>query len=220
MVSPDQQRAAADYLDQKYGVSQRRICRVMDRPRSGDEWGRRGAKIHREMLGGTGGILITSNRLKRLISRAFHRYPHLRDTSLFQSGNRTDAVVLLFFVPVDECADSRMCSLPGRPHRRCPLYERGVPFATRFGTEHVSDGYTSSLCRRIEGRPLLRLLGEVHMRPLNILTRITMFQEKAKADQSECNRDILRVGTCMLGCIGVHGNLMDEERIAVRQRVE
>ena len=35
MVSPDQQRAAADYLDEKYGVSQRRICRVMDRPRSG-----------------------------------------------------------------------------------------------------------------------------------------------------------------------------------------
>src|SRR3984957_4848631 len=35
VVSPDQQRAAADYLDEKYGVSQRRICRVMDRPRSG-----------------------------------------------------------------------------------------------------------------------------------------------------------------------------------------
>ena len=35
MVSPDQQRAAADYLDERYGVSQRRICRVMDRPRSG-----------------------------------------------------------------------------------------------------------------------------------------------------------------------------------------
>ena len=35
MVSPDQQRAAADYLDEKYGVSQRRICRVMGRTRSG-----------------------------------------------------------------------------------------------------------------------------------------------------------------------------------------
>ena len=34
MVSPDQQRAAADYLDERYGVSQRRICRVMGRPRS------------------------------------------------------------------------------------------------------------------------------------------------------------------------------------------
>ena len=34
MVSPDQQRAAADYLDERYGVSQRRICRVMGRSRS------------------------------------------------------------------------------------------------------------------------------------------------------------------------------------------
>jgi putative transposase len=35
VVSPDQQRAAADYLDERYGVSQRRICRVIGRPRSG-----------------------------------------------------------------------------------------------------------------------------------------------------------------------------------------
>jgi putative transposase len=34
VVSPDQQRAAADYLDERYGVSQRRICRVMGRSRS------------------------------------------------------------------------------------------------------------------------------------------------------------------------------------------
>jgi putative transposase len=34
-VSPDQQRAAADYLDEEYGVSQRRISRVMGRSRSG-----------------------------------------------------------------------------------------------------------------------------------------------------------------------------------------
>ena len=35
MVTPDQQRAAADYLDEQYGISQRRICRVMGRSRSG-----------------------------------------------------------------------------------------------------------------------------------------------------------------------------------------
>ena len=35
MVSPDQQRAAADYLDERYEVSQRRISRVMGRSRSG-----------------------------------------------------------------------------------------------------------------------------------------------------------------------------------------
>ncbi len=33
-MSPDQQRAAADYLAERYGVSQRRICRVMGRSRS------------------------------------------------------------------------------------------------------------------------------------------------------------------------------------------
>ena len=34
MVSPDQQRAAADYLSDSYEVSQRRICRLMGRSRS------------------------------------------------------------------------------------------------------------------------------------------------------------------------------------------
>jgi putative transposase len=34
VVSPGQQRAAADYLGERYGVSQRRVCRVMDRSRS------------------------------------------------------------------------------------------------------------------------------------------------------------------------------------------
>jgi putative transposase len=35
VVTPDQQRAAADYLDERYGISQRRISRVMGRSRSG-----------------------------------------------------------------------------------------------------------------------------------------------------------------------------------------
>ena len=34
MVSPDQQRAAADYLSERYGVSERRVCRVIGRSRS------------------------------------------------------------------------------------------------------------------------------------------------------------------------------------------
>ena len=33
-MSPDQQRAAADYLGERYGISQRRICRVLGRSRS------------------------------------------------------------------------------------------------------------------------------------------------------------------------------------------
>ena len=34
MVTADQQRAAADYLAERYGASQRRACRVMGRARS------------------------------------------------------------------------------------------------------------------------------------------------------------------------------------------
>jgi transposase InsO family protein len=34
VVSPDQQRAAADYLGERYGISQRRSCRVLGRSRS------------------------------------------------------------------------------------------------------------------------------------------------------------------------------------------
>ena len=34
MVSPNQQRTAADYVRERYGISQRRICRIMGRSRS------------------------------------------------------------------------------------------------------------------------------------------------------------------------------------------
>ena len=34
MVSPNQQRAAADYVSEQYEISQRRICRVLGRSRS------------------------------------------------------------------------------------------------------------------------------------------------------------------------------------------
>jgi putative transposase len=41
VVSPDQQRAAADYLDEQYGIPQRRICCVMGRSRSSLRYRRR-----------------------------------------------------------------------------------------------------------------------------------------------------------------------------------
>jgi putative transposase len=41
VVTPDQQRAAADYLAERYGISQRRSCRVMDRSRSSLRYRRR-----------------------------------------------------------------------------------------------------------------------------------------------------------------------------------
>ena len=34
MVSPNQQRAAADYVGEQYNISQRRICRILGRSRS------------------------------------------------------------------------------------------------------------------------------------------------------------------------------------------
>jgi putative transposase len=41
VVTPDQQRAAADYLTERYGISQRRACRVMGRSRSSLRYRRR-----------------------------------------------------------------------------------------------------------------------------------------------------------------------------------
>jgi len=40
-VTPDRQRAAADYLGERYGISQRRACRVMGRSRSNRRYRRR-----------------------------------------------------------------------------------------------------------------------------------------------------------------------------------
>ena len=61
MVSPDQQRAAADYLDERYGISQRRISRVMGRSRSVLRYRRR----HRS----------DEPALNREIKRLAHRHP-------------------------------------------------------------------------------------------------------------------------------------------------
>jgi putative transposase len=41
VVTPDQQRAAADYLAERYGISQRRACRIMGRSRSNLRYRRR-----------------------------------------------------------------------------------------------------------------------------------------------------------------------------------
>jgi putative transposase len=41
VVTPDQQRAAADYLGERYGASQRRVCGVMGRSRSTVRYRRR-----------------------------------------------------------------------------------------------------------------------------------------------------------------------------------
>jgi len=49
---------------------------------------------------------------------------------------------------------------------------------------------------------------------------VTTLDKKAETDQGECDGDRLRGGTGVLGGVGIHRNLMDEERIAVRQRVE
>jgi hypothetical protein len=84
-----------------------------------------------------------------------------------------------------------MCLLPGRPHRRCPPHDYRVPLTARYDTEHVCDGDTPSLCRRIKGGPLLRSLGEAHVRPLHGFPRVTTFEKKAETDQSECDGDRL-----------------------------
>ena len=60
-MSPDQQRAAADYLDERYGISQRRISRVMGRSRSVLRYRRR----HRS----------DEPALNREIKRLAHRHP-------------------------------------------------------------------------------------------------------------------------------------------------
>jgi hypothetical protein len=61
---------------------------------------------------------------------------------------------------------------------------------------------------------MLRSVGEAHVCPLDRLPRVTTLEEEAEADQGECDGDRLRGGAGVLGGIGVHRNLMDEEVIA------
>ncbi len=75
MVSPDQQRAAADYLGERYGVSQRRICRVMGRSRSGLRYRRKRRPDE----------LALTREIKRL-ARRHPRYGYRRVHALLVRG--------------------------------------------------------------------------------------------------------------------------------------
>jgi len=75
VVSPDQQRAAADYLGERYGVSQRRICRVMGRSRSGLRY-RRKRRSDEPAL----------NREIKRLARRYPRYGHRRIHALLVRG--------------------------------------------------------------------------------------------------------------------------------------
>jgi putative transposase len=75
VVTPDQQRAAADYLAERYGVSQRRACRVMGRSRSNLRYRRK----HRA------DELALSREIRRL-ARRFPRYGYRRIHAMLVRG--------------------------------------------------------------------------------------------------------------------------------------
>ena len=77
VVSPDQQRAAADYLDERYGVSQRRICRVMGRSCSSLRY-RRTRRADEPAL----------NREIKQLARRHPRYGYRRVHALISNGFR------------------------------------------------------------------------------------------------------------------------------------
>jgi transposase InsO family protein len=78
VVSPDQQRAAADYLGARHGVSQRRVCRVLDRARSTVRY-RRQPRADEEAL---------VRAIKRL-ARRHPRYGYRRIHALLRRGGWT-----------------------------------------------------------------------------------------------------------------------------------
>jgi transposase InsO family protein len=67
VVTPDQQRAAADYLAERYGISQRRACRVMGRSRSNLRYRRRQRSDEPALL-----------RAIQRLARRFPRYGYRR----------------------------------------------------------------------------------------------------------------------------------------------
>jgi putative transposase len=74
-VTPDQQRAAADYLRERYGVSQRRACRVMGRSRSNLRYRRRQRSDVPALL-----------REIRRLARRFPRYGYRRVHAMLARG--------------------------------------------------------------------------------------------------------------------------------------
>jgi len=71
VVSPGQQRAAADYLGERYGIAQRRACRVLGRSRS--TWRYRGRR-----RGDEPALARAIKKLARRHPRAGYRMIHAR----------------------------------------------------------------------------------------------------------------------------------------------
>ena len=69
VVTPDQQRAAADYLAERYGISQRRACRVMGRSRSN-------VRYRRQQPSDEPALLREIQRLARRFPRYGYRRVH------------------------------------------------------------------------------------------------------------------------------------------------
>jgi putative transposase len=69
VVTPDQQRAAADYLAERYGISQRRACRVLGRSRSN-------LRYRRRQRGDESALIREIQRLARRFPRYGYRRIH------------------------------------------------------------------------------------------------------------------------------------------------
>jgi putative transposase len=74
-VTPDQQRTAADYLTERYGISQRRACRVMGRSRSNLRYRRRQPSDEPALL-----------RAIQRLARRFPRYGYRRIHAMLVRG--------------------------------------------------------------------------------------------------------------------------------------
>ncbi len=154
VVSPDQQRAAADYLDEQYGVSQRRICRVMGRSRSSLRY-RRKRRADEPAL----------NREIKRLARRHPRYGYRFDPRLAGPaglGGQPQTGAAALDQPGAEAAREAEKTQEIRPKAGDP-----VPIAApsnRPGSRTMSGPATSSTIGRPSGRPLkwLTLGGRIY----------------------------------------------------------
>jgi len=84
---------------------------------------------------------------------------------------------------------------------------------------YIGRRHGSSFRREREGRPQPFLPSEVHVHALNLLSGKLLFDLQIQTDECKGYRDRLSSLIRVLSCERIHDVLMNERRIASRQRV-
>src|SRR5580704_7672559 len=112
-----------------------------------------------------------------------------------------------------------MAVMEGSPHRCTPGVDRFVPLGPLRRRDDIDCRDGSPFEREYECGPRLLVPGELHVYALDLPPGELSLHEEIQANEGKGQRDRLGLGVCVLRREGIDDVLVNERRIAMRQRV-